>query len=308
MSDRRFLLAFHPGRPEAVQTAATIAARLLAADVTPVVLAEDRAVLLEGRTGLEQVEPYTSPGEGADASGATPAIELIMTLGGDGTILRAAELQREIDAPLLGINLGHVGFLAEAEVADTDEVVERALRADYEVEQRLVLRVRVLDGDRPVHETWAVNEAAIEKAGSGRMITTLLEIDDRPISSFGTDAVLLATPTGSTAYSFSAGGPIVWPTAEVLLMVPLGAHALFTRPLVAAPTSTLSVTIADDSTSEAVLWCDSRRSFELPPGSRVEATRDPKPLRLARLSRAPFSDRLVAKFHLPVEGFRRKRP
>lgn len=300
MSDRRFLLAFHPGRAEAVQTAATIAARLLAAGVTPVVLAADRGALLEGRTGLDGVEPYEPA--------AAPPVELIMTLGGDGTILRATELQREIDAPLLGINLGHVGFLAEAEVADIDDVVERALRADYEVEQRLVLRVRVFAGGELVHETWAVNEAAVEKAGSGRMISTLLEIDGRPISSFGTDAVLLATPTGSTAYSFSAGGPIVWPTAEVLLMVPLGAHALFTRPLVVAPTSTMSVTIADDSTSAAVLWCDSRRSFELPQGSRVEASRDASPLRFARLTEAPFSDRLVAKFHLPVEGFRRQRP
>ncbi|GEK80370.1 NAD kinase [Agrococcus baldri] len=300
MSDRRFLLAFHPGRAEAVQTAASIAARLLAAGVTPVVLAEDRGVLLEGRSGLDAVEPYGP----TDA----PDVELIVTLGGDGTILRAAELQREIDAPLLGINLGHVGFLAEAEVADLDEVVERALRADYEVEHRLVLCVRVYDHDRLLHETWAVNEAAVEKAGSGRMISTLLEIDGRPISSFGSDAVILATPTGSTAYSFSAGGPIVWPTAEALLMVPLGAHALFTRPLVVAPTSTMSVTIADDSSSPAVLWCDSRRSFELPQGTRVEATRDERPLRMARLSSAPFADRLVAKFHLPVEGFRRKRP
>ncbi|MCH1883571.1 NAD kinase [Agrococcus sp. ARC_14] len=300
MSDRRFLLAFHPGRAEAVETAATIARRLLAAQVTPVVLVDDRAVLLEGRDGLDAVEPH-GPAD-------LPEVELIMTLGGDGTILRAAELQRQVDAPLLGINLGHVGFLAEAEVADTAKVVERALQRDYEVEQRLVLRVKVFDGDVLVHETWAVNEAAVEKAGSGRMISTLLEIDDRPISSFGTDAVILATPTGSTAYSFSAGGPIVWPTAEALLMVPLGAHALFTRPLVVAPTSTMSVTIAEESTSPAVLWCDSRRSFDLPQGYRVEATRDTRPLRLARLSSAPFSDRLVAKFQLPVEGFRRQLP
>ncbi|ROR66588.1 NAD kinase [Agrococcus jenensis] len=300
MSDRRFLLAFHPGREEAVTTAASIAARLLQAGVIPVVLGEDRDVLLASRDGLDAVEPH-HPGDEHE-------VELIMTLGGDGTILRAAELQREIGAPLLGINLGHVGFLAEAEVAETAEVVERALLRDYEVEQRLTLRVRVFDDGELVHETWAVNEAAIEKVGAGRMISTLLEIDGRPISSFGTDAVLLATPTGSTAYSFSAGGPIIWPTAEVLLLVPLGAHALFTRPLVVAPTSTLAVTIAEDSTSAAMLWCDSRRSFPLPQGSRIEATRDARPLRLARLSRAPFADRLVAKFHLPVEGFRRPRP
>jgi NAD+ kinase len=300
MSDRRFLLVFHPGREEAVETAATIAARLIAEHVVPVVLPEDRATLLAARDGLDAVEAYDPA--------AAPEVELIMTLGGDGTILRTAELQRTIDAPLLGINLGHVGFLAEAEVAEVADVVERALRRDYEVEQRLVLCVRVFRGDQLLHQTWAINEAAIEKSGSGRMISTLLEIDGRPISSFGTDAVLLATPTGSTAYSFSAGGPIVWPTAEVLLMVPLGAHALFTRPLVVAPTSTMSVTIALDSTDQGMLWCDSRRSFELPQGTRVEATRDARPLRLARLSRAPFADRLVAKFHLPVEGFRRPRP
>lgn len=299
MSDRRFLLAFHPGREEAVDTAASIAARLLAAGVIPVVLAEDRDVLLDGRHGLDEVEPHRA--------GDQHEVELIMTLGGDGTILRAAELQREIGAPLLGINLGHVGFLAEAEVAETAEVVERALLRDYEVEQRLTLCVRVFEHGELVHETWAVNEAAIEKVGAGRMISTLLEIDRRPISSFGTDAVILATPTGSTAYSFSAGGPIVWPTAEVLLLVPLGAHALFTRPLVVAPTSTLAVTIAEDSADSAMLWCDSRRSFPLPQGARIEASRDARPLRLARLSRAPFADRLVAKFHLPVEGFRRPR-
>ncbi|WP_306232376.1 NAD kinase [Agrococcus beijingensis] len=300
MTDRRFLLVFHPGREEAVETAATIAARLIVEGVVPVVLPEDRATLLDSRDGLDAVEAYDPA--------VAPEVELIMTLGGDGTILRTAELQRSIDAPLLGINLGHVGFLAEAEVAEVADVVERALRRDYEVEQRLVLCVRVFRGDELLHQTWAINEAAVEKSGSGRMISTLLEIDGRPISSFGTDAVLLATPTGSTAYSFSAGGPIVWPTAEVLLLVPLGAHALFTRPLVVAPTSTMSVTIALDSTDHGMLWCDSRRSFELPQGTRVEATRDERPLRLARLSRAPFADRLVAKFHLPVEGFRRPRP
>ncbi|WP_425846938.1 NAD kinase [Agrococcus sp. TSP3-2-1] len=299
VAERRFLLAFHPGRAEAVESAVTIARRLLAAGVTPVVLSDDRPVLLEAEPALTAVEGWDRE--------RRLEIELIMTLGGDGTILRAAELQRELDAPLLGINLGHVGFLAEAEVAESAEVVERALLRDYAVEQRLTLCVRVFRGDELVHETWAVNEAAIEKSGSGRMITTLLEIDSRAVSSFGTDAVLLSTPTGSTAYSFSAGGPIVWPTAEVLLLVPLGAHALFTRPLVVAPTSTMAVTIAEDSTHPAVLWCDSRRSFDLPQGSRVEATRDAKPLRLARLSKAPFADRLVAKFHLPVEGFRRKR-
>lgn len=293
---RQFLVVLHTGRPETVATAAAISARLHEAGIAVVLLDEDRAAL-----------QASFPDAHVTSFDADTDVELIITLGGDGTILRAAELQRRTGAPLLGINMGHVGFLAEAEVADVQAVVERAVSREYAVEERLTLDVRVFDGERLVHETWAVNEAAIEKDGSGRMIEVLLEVDERPISAFGTDAVILATPTGSTAYSFSAGGPIVWPTADTMLMVPLGAHALFTRPLVVAPTSTMGVTISEHSTSRAVVWCDSRRSVPLPQGSRVEVRRGAIPLRLARLTAAPFSDRLVAKFELPVRGWRGKR-
>lgn len=293
---RRFLVVFHPGRTETVRTASSICRRLLDAGVQPVVLAQEREALIAHAREAEVVGTF----DPADAG----EVELVITLGGDGTILRASELQRATDAPLLGINMGHVGFLAEAEVADVQAVVDRAVARDYAVEERLTLTVRVLDGDVVTHETWAVNEAAVEKDGSGRMIEVMLEVDGRPISAFGSDAVILATPTGSTAYSFSAGGPIVWPTADTMLMVPLGAHALFTRPLVVAPTSVMAVTIAEHSTNAAIVWCDSRRAIDLPPGGRVEVTRSAKPLRLARLTSAPFSDRLVAKFELPVQGWR----
>lgn len=296
MSERRFLVVFHPGRDETLRTASSVCRRLVEAGVTPVLLPEERSALVAHAAEAEVVATFD-----ADEPGD---IELVVTFGGDGTILRAAELQRATGAPLLGINMGHVGFLAEAEVADVQAVVDHAVAGEYEVESRLTLDVRVIIDEVEVAQTWAVNEAAIEKHGAGRMIEALLEVDDRPISSFGTDAVLLATPTGSTAYSFSAGGPIVWPTAQVMLMVPLGAHALFTRPLVVAPESTMSVTISPHSTSEAVLWCDSRRSVDLPQGARVEARRSETPLRLARLTPAPFADRLVAKFDLPVQGWR----
>lgn len=293
---RRFLVVFHPDRDETVRQASSICRRLLDAGVQPVVLAEERAALIAYASEAAAVETY-DPDRASD-------IELVMTLGGDGTILRSSELQRATDAPLLGINMGHVGFLAEAEVADVQAVVDRALAREYEVEERLTLAVRVVVDGAVVSETWAVNEAAVEKDGSGRMIEVLLEVDGRPISEFGTDTVILATPTGSTAYSFSAGGPIVWPTADAMLMVPLGAHALFTRPLVVAPTSTMAVELAASSRHAAVVWCDSRRAMALPPGGRVEVTRSATPLRLARLSNAPFSDRLVAKFQLPVQGWR----
>lgn len=296
MSERRFLVVFHPGRDETLRTASSVCRRLVDAGVTPVLVPDERAALVAHAAEADVVSTFD-----ADAPGE---IELVVTFGGDGTILRAAELQRATGAPLLGINMGHVGFLAEAEVADVQAVVDHAVAGDYEVESRLTLDVRVIIDDVEVAATWAVNEAAIEKHGAGRMIEALLEVDDRPISSFGTDAVLLATPTGSTAYSFSAGGPIVWPTAQVMLMVPLGAHALFTRPLVVGPESTMSVTISPHSTSDAVLWCDSRRSVDLPQGARVEARRSATPLRLARLTPASFADRLVAKFDLPVQGWR----
>lgn len=293
---RTFLIAFHSGRSDSVSMASTICRRLRTAGIQPVVLEADKPSLVAATPELADVPEY----DGGD-------LELILTLGGDGTILRAAELQRATGAPLLGINMGHVGFLAEAEVRDVDAVVDRAVAGDYTVEERTVLDVRVMIEGAEKFRTWAVNEAAIEKVDSGRMVEVMLEIDERPISAFGTDAVIMATPTGSTAYSFSAGGPIVWPEADVMLMVPLGAHALFTRPLVVGPTSVMTVRIAEHSVDGATLWCDSRRSFELPQGASIIATRDPQPLRFARLSHAPFADRLVAKFDLPVDGWRSRR-
>lgn len=291
--ERCFVISFHSGRAESVAMAVTIARQLAEFGIRPLVLSEDRH-------GLETFGHQ--PDEIAAFAGEH--VDLIITLGGDGTILRAVEGQRVTGAPLLGINMGHVGFLAEAEVAEVAQVVERAVAGDWTVEERTMLDVRVMIEGEERFRTWAVNEAAIEKVDSGRMVEVLLAVDGRPISAFGTDAVIMATPTGSTAYSFSAGGPIVWPEADVMLMVPLGAHALFTRPLVVGPDSQMTVKIAERSVDGATLWCDSRRSFDLPQGAEVHATRHAQPLKLARLKHAPFADRLVAKFQLPVAGWR----
>ena len=142
-------------------------------------------------------------------------------LGGDGTILRAAELVREGTAPVLGINMGHVGFLAEIERDDMDDAVRRVIARDYDVEERLALQVRVKDAaDSVVYETWALNEATVEKASRERMLEVVIEIDGRPLSTFGCDGVVVSTPTGSTAYNFSAGGPVIWPTVEAIAVVP----------------------------------------------------------------------------------------
>ncbi|MEI6374360.1 MAG: NAD kinase [Actinomycetes bacterium] len=233
---------------------------------------------------------------------AAVGCELAVVLGGDGTILRAAEMVHASAVPVLGVNLGHVGFLAEAERNDVATVVAAVVQRQWTVEERLTLDVRVYRGDDTEFETFALNEVSIEKTVRERMLDLIVEVDGRPLSRWGCDGVICATPTGSTAYAFSAGGPVVWPDVEALLLVPISAHALFSRPLVVAPSGTLAVELPVGS--EAVLWADGRRGHEVQPGSRIEVTRHSHPVRIARLNQAPFTDRLVAKFQLPVNGWR----
>jgi NAD+ kinase len=239
-----------------------------------------------------------------DEDVAAEDVELAMVLGGDGTILKAAEIVRDAQTPLLGINLGHVGFLAESERDGLTDAVRRVVERDYVVKQRLALDVTVFVEGKEAFKTWALNEAAIEKNAREKMLEVVLEIDRRPLSSFGCDGVVVATPTGSTAYSFSAGGPVVWTSVEALLVVPLSAHALFARPLVVSPKSMIAVEIMERSAGSGVLWCDGRRTWELPPGARVEIKRSTVPVRLARFRQGVFTDRLVRKFSLPVVGWR----
>jgi NAD+ kinase len=233
--------------------------------------------------------------------------ELIICLGGDGTILRGAELGRDGGVAVLGVNLGHVGFLAEAEQEDLHLTVERVVARDYDVEERMAIDVVVSVSGSEVARSWALNEATVEKAARERMLEVVLEVDGRPLSTIGCDGVVMATPTGSTAYGFSVGGPVIWPEVEAMLFVPISAHALFARPLVVSPRSRIAVEVLEDTEGSGVLWCDGRRMVELPLGARIEVTRSRTPVRLARLTRAPFTDRLVAKFNLPVSGWRGNR-
>ena len=293
MSDRTVFLLAHTGREEALQSVECLVEGLTKAGIKLRVLAEEAPDM--GYPA--QVETV------AVGPGAARGCELVLVLGGDGTLLRGAELSRESGVPMLGVNLGRVGFLAEVERDDLQKVVERVVDSDYEVEERMTLDVVVRTDGRVVHTDWALNEASVEKASRERMIEVVTEVDGRPVSTFGCDGVVCATPTGSTAYAFSAGGPVVWPEVEALLMVPISAHALFAKPLVTSPHSVLAVEV-QAKTPNGVLWCDGRRTVELPAGARVEVRRGAIPVRLARLHRAPFTDRLVAKFALPVTGWR----
>jgi NAD+ kinase len=292
---RRILLLAHTGRDEAVAVARKVVAALRAHGVVVRVLADEAADLgVDAGEGVELVE------ESAAAAGC----ELAVVIGGDGTILRAAELTHDAGTPVLGVNLGHVGFLAEAESEDVEATIEAVVQRRYSAEDRLTIDVAVYRGKEKVFSTWALNEASVEKAARQRMLEVVVEIDGRPLSRWGCDGVVCATPTGSTAYNFSAGGPVVWPGVEALLMVPISAHALFARPMVVAPDSVLAVEVLAQTQGAGVLWCDGRRTVELPPGARIEVRRGSTPVRLVRLHEAPFTDRLVAKFDLPVEGWR----
>ncbi|GAA4110643.1 NAD kinase [Enteractinococcus coprophilus] len=300
---RRVLILAHTGRQKAMQSALRAIGLLRAAGLTPVMLPHDAAVMHEAiHNGV--LLTHEAGVEAIDTRSSLHDVELGMVLGGDGSVLRAAEMVRESNLPLMAVNLGHVGFLAEAEQADLELAVSAIVNKDYLVEERMTIDVKVLVGKHLVAHTWALNEASVEKSNRERMLEVVIGVDNRPISSFGCDGVVMATPTGSTAYAFSGGGPIVWPEVQAMLMVPLSAHALFARPLVVAPESVISVDVLQRSNENGVLWCDGRRTVDLPFGARIEATRSAHPVKLARLALTPFSERLVRKFDLPTEGWR----
>jgi NAD+ kinase len=295
---RNALLVTHTGRWDMVDRAREVGELLQGAGFVVRMLENEAADL--GVTDAKSV-----PADGAAAAGC----EVVLVLGGDGTFLRAAELARPARAPLVGVNLGRVGFLTETEPEALRDTVRHLVERSYRVEERLTLDVDVRVGGRVVARDWALNEASVEKTKRERMLEVVLEIDDRPLTSFGCDGVVCASPTGSTAYAFSSGGPVVWPEVQALLVVPNAAHALFAKPLVISPDSTVAITVADAG-HDGVLGCDGRRTSHVPAGARVTVRRGEHPVLIARMHALPFTERLVAKFGLPVDGFRagRDRP
>jgi len=305
-AERTVLLVVHTGREEATETARRvqkvlgdkgIALRVLSAEAVDrgsLHLAPDdmRAMGVE----IEVVDADAQAAEGC---------ELVLVLGGDGTFLRGAELARNVGIPVLGVNLGRIGFLAEAEAEAIDSVLDHVIARDYRVEERLTLDIMVRQGGRIIDRGWALNEVSMEKGPRLGVLGVVVEIEGRPVSTFGCDGVLISTPTGSTAYAFSAGGPVLWPDLEAILVVPNNAHALFGRPMVTSPDATIAIE-TEASGNDALVFCDGRREMLLPAGGRLEVTRCGTPVKWARLDSAPFTDRLVRKFRLPVTGWRGK--
>lgn len=303
-SSRFVLVVAHTGRKDAVAAAQVAIEQLHSAGIVPVLTGADLADFKAHISSQVLPASILDSVKTLDADCKMTDLELAIVLGGDGTILKAAEIVREHSVPLMGINLGHVGFLAESEREEFTEAVHRVLERDYEIRERLTLDVAVIVEGKEVFRTWALNEATVEKSARERMLEVVVEVEGHPLSSFGCDGIVMSTPTGSTAYAFSAGGPVVWPSVDALLVVPLSAHALFARPLVVKPDAMVAVEVLQRSSGHGVLWCDGRRSWELPPGARVEVTKSAKPVRLARLRQSTFTDRLVKKFSLPVDGWR----
>ena len=273
------LLVTHPTRPEAISTA------------------NELTKLLTGK----QINVFaTIKTDGANDFKATDQIDLAVVLGGDGTMLRAAEIFRGKQVPILGINLGHVGFLAEIERPSLTEIVDAIASGTFSIEERMSLNYQLLRGGKVIHSGWALNEVLVER-NDHQMIDLFVQIDHRPLSRWWCDAVICATPTGSTAYAYSAGGPVVWPEVDALVLLPLAAHALFSKPMVVSPHSEIAIDLESDS---ADLNADGIRRTKLQKNDRVVLTSDKEDVLLAHIKPATFTDRIVAKFKLPVEGWR----
>jgi NAD+ kinase len=280
---RHAIFVINPSRAEAVTAAKEISQILLKEGFTLSTPSEVNVL------GISQI----SADEIAEG-------EVVVVLGGDGTILRGAEIARRQDIPILGINLGHVGFLAEVEKPTLIEIAESIVAKGFVTENRMVLKYSVLRSGAVVSTGWALNEVTVERDGT-TMVELFVQIDDRPLSRWGCDGLICSTPTGSTAYAFSAGGPVLWPEIDALVLLPISAHALFARPMVVSPTSEIVVEI---ESSDALLSGDSLRKFALKAGDQVHISKDASVIKLAHIKPTLFTDRLVAKFKLPVEGWR----
>jgi len=273
------LLVTHPTRPEAISTASELTKLLT----------------------VKQIRVFaTIKTDGANDFKATDQIDLAVVLGGDGTMLRAAEIFRGKQVPILGINLGHVGFLAEIERPSLSEIVDAIVSGTFSIEERMSLNYQLLRDGKVIQTGWALNEVLVER-NDHQMIDLFVQIDHRPLSRWWCDAVICATPTGSTAYAYSAGGPVVWPEVDALVLLPLAAHALFSKPMVVSPKSEIAIDLESDS---ADLNADGIRRTKLQKNDRIVLTSDKEDILLAHIKPATFTDRIVAKFKLPVEGWR----
>lgn len=223
--------------------------------------------------------------------------DLVIALGGDGTMLRAARVAHEADALLLGVNLGRVGYLTETDPPEVNAAVQRILDGDHQIEERMMLESDSDDGSMQGPKV-GLNEVLVERSDRHRMVRLEVKVGSERLGTFHADGVIVATPTGSTAYAMSAGGPVISPRAECLLVVPVSPHMVFSRPVVLAPDETVEITVAGDS-MKASVSLDGDDGCILGPGATVRVARHPRPLKLVRLAGPGFIERLRSKLAFP---------
>jgi NAD+ kinase len=237
---------------------------------------------------------------GADetrAEGFAEGLDLVVSVGGDGTLLRAALEGNRAGVPVLGVKVGRLGFLTEVAPDEAPAALEAWLAGELEVEERMALVAEAEDADWGPQ--WALNEVIVEKRARHRVIHLAVSVEDDFMMTFSADGVIVATPTGSTAYSFSARGPIVSPALRCLVVTPVSPHMAFDRPVVLAPGERVTLEVKGDE--PGLLSADGREGLELPVGARVHVRRADRPARLLRRKRAEsFYSLLRRKFSLPA--------
>jgi NAD+ kinase len=283
---RCFGVIVHPGRDAARSAAMAAASRLRAAGLRVVACKTDD-------WSSSDILEIVAPEQFADD------LDVVLVFGGDGTFLRAAYLARDAGVPLLGVNLGRLGFLSECEEPDVPWVLDRVIAGRYEIEDRMTLSVTVHDADGAVvAESWALNDASVERREPERLIVLDVAIGATHLISIPADALICASPTGSTAYAFSAGGPILSPLVDALLLTPVAPHTLFDRTIVVDPTEIIHIRPGAEGRNPCVVSVDGRESLAVPSGGEVCVTRGAVPVQMARLNPFDFYDRVREKFGL----------
>jgi len=236
------------------------------------------------------------PDLGVDPATFTDGLDVVISLGGDGSMLRAIDQSYEAGVAVLGVNVGQMGYLTEVEPTDFEDALDRLVAGEYEVAERMVLEITV-ESSSPARGRWfALNEAVLEKVHTGRLVRLEVDINGTFFTTYAADGVIIATPTGSTAYSFSARGPIVSPRHRCLLLTPVSPHMLFDRSLVLAPEEVLRFTVCDDRS--VVLTADGRELGELAAGDRVSCRGGDRSARIVTFGPRDFHQILKAKFGL----------
>ena len=249
----------------------------------------------EVRLTTEDAAAIARPELGVEADKVAVGLDVLLSLGGDGTMLRAVDLAAAEDVPVLGVNLGQLGYLTEVEPDGLRMALKRFLAGSYTLEERMRMEVHILRaGER--EQLDALNEAVVEKSQMGRTVRLDVELDGRPFTSYVCDGLILATPTGSTAYAFSVRGPIIDPRHRAVLLAPVAAHMLFDRSLVLRPDCRVRVTVAGDRA--AGVSVDGRAGEPLAPGDVVECTGSDRPARIVTFGGSDFHAVLRQKFGL----------